>query len=159
MIVYYECYSHAALCVQVQAHKVSPTPTTSLLTQLRDLIMSYRKALIPPIFNRVDVDPQLLEYRRTTTGPKPDPQQTIFLPMRTHIAATILSETYGAQTHAYYEEIDSIPTASVDKKSEFSAGHLYVIHPLSTLALFSLSTRMLLVCRNGSKLRVPANCL
>lgn len=106
--------------------------------------MNHRKTFVPPKLNRADADPRLIEYHETGTEPKPTPGPTTFLPLRTRIATEPFSAMHYAQTHAYYEEIDTIPAASVNQKSEFSAGHWYVIHPLSSLARLDLSTRVLL---------------
>ncbi|KAJ4377250.1 hypothetical protein N0V83_000073 [Neocucurbitaria cava] len=93
--------------------------------------------------NRVDADTSLLQYHQTGTGPKPAPASTSALPLRTLRATNLFSDLHAAQTHAYYEEIDSIPAVSVGLKSAFSAGHWYVVHPVTAVDVLFLSTRVL----------------
>ncbi|CAO2647133.1 Nn.00g080550.m01.CDS01 [Neocucurbitaria sp. VM-36] len=111
------------------------------------LAMDLRKkspAYHPPKLNRIDADPKLLHYHDTDKGMKPLPrEETIFLPLRTRIAVGLFSAMHAAQTHAYYEEIDSIPAASVGQTSEFKAGHWYVIHPVSAVEMLDFSTKVL----------------
>ena len=48
------------------------------------------------------------------------------------------------QTHAYYEEIDSIPASALDRKSHFEDGYAYIIHPINAVKVLDMSTRVLL---------------
>ena len=85
----------------------------------------------PTTRNRVDADPQLARHHRTgEDGPKPPSQKIDTLPLRTWIVANPFSYIALAQSEAYYEEIDSIQAALVGVKSEFAAGHWYVVHPV-----------------------------
>ncbi|KAH3912580.1 hypothetical protein HBH56_116830 [Parastagonospora nodorum] len=96
------------------------------LNQAVDSLLNARvppPKLAPPTRNRVDADPILVVYHETGKGPKPTPRNTSFLPLRTRLVANPFSAIAKAQSEAYYEEIDSIPAASLDLKSEFSAGH------------------------------------
>lgn len=97
-----------------------------------------------PARNRVDADPQLIAYHESGKGPKPTPSHTISLPLRTRLAVHVLSDIGSAQTEAYYEELDTIPAASVGKDSEFSAGNWYVMHPMTWWDVEVLSSRVLL---------------
>jgi hypothetical protein len=100
--------------------------------------------MTPPVRNRVDVDPNLIIYHDTRAGAKPAPSTTNFLPVRTRLPnATIFTTMGKAQTEAYYEEIDSIPSASLGQASEFAAGHWYVVHPLTYLDVREFNTKVL----------------
>jgi hypothetical protein len=48
------------------------------------------------------------------------------------------------QTHAYYEEIDSIPSAALGRTSHFEDGHAYIIHPVDAVKVLDMSIRVLL---------------
>jgi hypothetical protein len=100
-------------------------------------------SMAPPTRNRVDVNSNLLMYHKEREGPKPGPATTNFLPIRTRLNATVLSDIGMAQTEAYYEEIESIPAASLGLASEFAAGHWYVIHPLTYLQVRELNNKVL----------------
>ncbi|KAF2844940.1 hypothetical protein T440DRAFT_546583 [Plenodomus tracheiphilus IPT5] len=101
--------------------------------------MAFPRIRYKPVKLRVDGDPSLIHYHEPNAGSKPSPTETNFLPLRSRIVTNLFSPISYAQTHAYYEEIDNIPAASVDRQSEFGSGHWYVIHPLSTLNLIVLS--------------------
>ncbi|KAH3974024.1 hypothetical protein HBI25_173480 [Parastagonospora nodorum] len=89
------------------------------LNQAVDSLLNARvppPKLAPPTRNRVDADPILVVYHETGKGPKPTPRNTSFLPLRTRLVANPFSAIAKAQSEAYYEEIDSIPAASLDLK-------------------------------------------
>lgn len=88
----------------------------------------------------MDAEIYLVKYHEPGTDPKPAPQQTDSLPLRTRLIINIFSDIHNAQTHAYYEEIDTIPAALLCQKSEFKAGHSYVVHPLLSRDLRDVST-------------------
>ncbi|KAH3965785.1 hypothetical protein HBI70_132910 [Parastagonospora nodorum] len=116
------------------------------LNQAVDSLLNARvppPKLAPPTRNRVDADPILVVYHETGKGPKPTPRNTSFLPLRTRLVANPFSAIAKAQSEAYYEEIDSIPAASLDLKSEFSAGHWYVVHPVTYWQVRDLSNKVL----------------
>ncbi|KAF1847802.1 uncharacterized protein K460DRAFT_403125 [Cucurbitaria berberidis CBS 394.84] len=117
----------------------------SFVNSALDYIMDFRKKprYVPAKLNRVDADMRLVQYHETGIGPKPPPQETNYLPVRTRLALAIFSDMNMAQTHAYYEEIDNVPAASVEKKSEFKAGHWHVVHPVSSVEMLDFSTRVL----------------
>jgi hypothetical protein len=54
-----------------------------------------------------------------------------YLPLRTRLAAHLVSRIARAQSEACYEEIDSVPASWLGLKSEFRAGHVYVVHPVT----------------------------
>lgn len=97
----------------------------------------------PPVRNRIDIDPSLLLHHETGLGPKPPPQPTAFLPLRTRLGAALLSDIGRAQTEAYYEEIDSIPAAALGLESAFSAGHWFVVHPVTYYQARAMNARVL----------------
>ncbi|KAH7071133.1 hypothetical protein BKA63DRAFT_418773 [Paraphoma chrysanthemicola] len=83
-----------------------------------------RPPISAPVRNRIDAVPSLLQYHESGLGAKPSPpRETPLLPPRTRLAAGLLSLINLAQTEAYYEELDSIPSSLVGLKSAFSAGH------------------------------------
>ncbi|CAI6304898.1 unnamed protein product [Periconia digitata] len=95
--------------------------------------------------NRVDAFAHLLQYHNPASGPKPEPQMTKCLPIRTKIPnLAALDDMSMAQTHAHYEEIDCVPAAALGMKSEFEGtGHWYMIHPLSLTQVKTMTTRVL----------------
>lgn len=96
--------------------------------------------------NRVDADPRLIAYHGPLAGLKPPLTPTPLLPLRTDVPKDFLDEMTMAQSHAYYEEIDSVPAAVVGLHSRFhgkGGGHWYVIHPLDILQVMELSSRVL----------------
>ncbi|KAF2793819.1 hypothetical protein K505DRAFT_361650 [Melanomma pulvis-pyrius CBS 109.77] len=107
-------------------------------------------SLVRPTFNlrpnRVDAFPQLLVWRDSVTEPT---SQTEHLPPRTKCPEYFfenmkLSDIMMTQTHAYYEEIDTIPAAAVGAKSPFlNAGHWHIIHPLDSDKARELSNLVL----------------
>jgi hypothetical protein len=99
---------------------------------------------LPPTRNRIDADPKLIAYHETGRGPKPGPDKTDFLPVRTRIIADPFSEIAKAQSEAYYEEIDFIPAAAVGELSKFGAGHWYVVHPVTYWQVRDMSNKVLL---------------
>lgn len=116
------------------------------LNQAMDSLLNARippSKFAPPTRNRIDADPILVIYHETGKGPKPTPHNTSFLPLRTRLVANPFSAIAKAQSEAYYEEIDSIPSASLDLKSEFSAGHWYVVHPVTYWQVKDLSNKVL----------------
>jgi len=116
------------------------------LNQVMDSLLNARippPKFTPPPRNRVDADPSLIVYHETGKGPKPTPHNTSFLPLRTRLVANPFSDIAKAQSEAYYEEIDSIPAASLDLKSEFSAGHWYVVHPVTYWQARDLGNKVL----------------
>ncbi|KAF2024224.1 hypothetical protein EK21DRAFT_104832 [Setomelanomma holmii] len=97
----------------------------------------------PPARNHIDVDQSLLQYHKSGLGPKPAPQPTSFLPLRTRLAAGLLSGIRRAQTEAYYEEFDNIPAASLELQSEFKAGHWYAVHPITYFQVREMNVKVL----------------
>jgi hypothetical protein len=131
----------------------------NFLTTTIDYLLDDRSAppnYEPPTRNRVDADPQLIQYHETGTGPKPSPAPTTLLPLRTRLAVSFLSNISKAQTEAYYEEIDSIPAVSADReKSEFAAGQWYVIHPVTYYQVRDLSSKVLLDLEEWIEVKCP----
>ncbi|KAH7396430.1 hypothetical protein BKA66DRAFT_409275 [Pyrenochaeta sp. MPI-SDFR-AT-0127] len=119
----------------------------SLFNRTLDYITDvYTKApsYTPLRANRVDANMQLIQYHESSSRqPTPTRQETNFLPHRTRLTTDMFSELHNAQTHAYYEEICTIPAASLGQDSKFRAGHLYIIHPLLNTDLRDLSTLVL----------------
>jgi hypothetical protein len=56
----------------------------------------------------------------------------------------MFSDIGKAQTEAYYKELGTVLAASVGKQSDFSAGHWYVVHPMTWWDVKGHSTRALL---------------
>ncbi|CAI9628563.1 unnamed protein product [Alternaria burnsii] len=54
-----------------------------------------------------------------------------------------LSTLGMAQTHAYYEEIDSIPASAANQTSPFRSACWWIIHPVTCVEVLDLSTRVL----------------
>lgn len=98
----------------------------------------------PPTRNRIDADTELIYYHDTGCGPKPPPQKTNFLPVRTRTFAPPFSDIAKSQVEAGYEEIDTIPAAALELRSEFGAGHLYVVHPVTYWQARDMSNKVLL---------------
>jgi hypothetical protein len=123
------------------------------ITRALDYIDSFADArgpaprFAPPTRNRVDVDTKLICYHDTGRGTKLPPQKTDFFPVRTRTFAPPLSNIAKAQTEAGYEEIDSIPAAALGLRSEFGAGHLYVVHPVTYWQVRDMSNKVLLDLR------------
>jgi hypothetical protein len=87
--------------------------------------------------NRVDAYRELVVIHDTSNGPKPQPDSTTKLPIRTGIpkwfieANNLWYDAVSAQSHAYYEEIVAIPAAAVGAVSWFpKTKHWHIIHPL-----------------------------
>jgi hypothetical protein len=76
-------------------------------------------------------------------GLKPPPTRTNFLPLRTHPAVNPLSTIAETQSEAYYEEIGNIPAVSMGIRSEFRAGHIYLVHPISYYTVRDMSNKTL----------------
>jgi hypothetical protein len=98
----------------------------------------------PPTRNRIDADTKLICYHDTGRGAKPPPRQTDFLPVRTRTFAPPFSDIAKCQAEAGYEEIDSIPAAALGLRSEFGAGHVYVVHPVTYWQVRDMSNKVLL---------------
>ncbi|KAH7067899.1 hypothetical protein FB567DRAFT_457772 [Paraphoma chrysanthemicola] len=97
-----------------------------------------------PVRNRIDAVPSLIQYHKSGLGAKSSPpQETRLLPLRTRLAADLLSPINLAQTEAYYEELDGIPSSLLGLESAFSAGHWHVVHPVTLFQVRELSTRVL----------------
>ncbi|KAF2021418.1 hypothetical protein BU24DRAFT_470179 [Aaosphaeria arxii CBS 175.79] len=99
------------------------------------------KPVTSPIqVQRVDAYPQLIVYHNPACGPKPTPstlKSSTVLPIRTKISQRFVNdrecnyEVLMAQSHAYYEEIDTIPAVAMGKDTIFPwTEHAYVIHPI-----------------------------
>ncbi|KAF2113771.1 hypothetical protein BDV96DRAFT_648015 [Lophiotrema nucula] len=102
--------------------------------------------------NRVDALPSLIQWHEDITESKSDPpfqtSSLSTLPIRSRVRSLFTdSERWMSlhmdQTHAYYEEIDSIPAAAVGTKSPFEDKHWHVVHPLQPHHIRALSTRVL----------------
>ncbi|PVI04370.1 hypothetical protein DM02DRAFT_611623 [Periconia macrospinosa] len=110
------------------------------------LIGTYPPRVQPFRPNRVDSTPNLIKYHDPSNGPKPRPQETTeLLPLRTLVGfLSPLDDFSMEQTNAHYEEIDTIPAAAVEQKSEFKTmTHWYLIHPLQPTQVRALSSRVL----------------
>ncbi|KAH7413893.1 hypothetical protein DE146DRAFT_762333 [Phaeosphaeria sp. MPI-PUGE-AT-0046c] len=105
--------------------------------------------------NRIDVDPSLVNYHESGTGPMPSPAPTKFLPCRTRLAADPFTEITKAQSEAYYEEITTVPAASLDLKSEFSAGHWHVVHPVTYCQVRDYSIRVMKNLKEWLEVKCP----
>lgn len=105
--------------------------------------------------NRVDAPPHLLEYHDSSVGPRSPPSQTLFLPLRTRIEISPLSTLGMAQTHAYYEEIDSIPASAANQTSPFHSACWWIIHPVTCVQVLDLSTRVLVYLKVWIEETVP----
>ncbi|KAF2703433.1 hypothetical protein K504DRAFT_451625 [Pleomassaria siparia CBS 279.74] len=100
--------------------------------------------------NRVDALPQLLEWQDPETDTISSPKYTELLPIRTKCQESFLKEkdmTYkviDAQSHAFYEEIHTVPAASMNVESPFLlTKHVYIIHPLTFNEIYELSDLVL----------------
>lgn len=99
--------------------------------------------ITPSTRNRIDANPSLIKFHESSTGPMPPPDPINVLPYRTRLATNPFTEIAKAQSEAYYEEILNIPAASLNMTSEFSAGHWYVVHPVTYYQVRDLSNRVL----------------
>ncbi|KAF2734347.1 hypothetical protein EJ04DRAFT_564349 [Polyplosphaeria fusca] len=100
--------------------------------------------------NRIDAHPQLVQYHEKYGTIKPRLTKTKKLPVRTRIPKDILiarGQLYDVmmdQSHAYYEEIDTVPAAGLGLESPFDRmKHSYIVHPMSIYEVPKLSTRVL----------------
>lgn len=140
--------SHSTPLHPLQNPLTKQATMSQLLTSLYTYIMtstSRPPKTTPFRPNRVDAYPQLLASHDPASGPKPAQKPTTLLPLRTAVPNTsFLDEIAMAQSHAYYEEIDSVPAAAVGAASAFAAtAHWYVIHPLLPTQVRGLSTLVL----------------
>jgi hypothetical protein len=98
-------------------------------------------SLEPQLSKPVVIYPSLMRYHTLDRGPKYPPLLNI-LPFRTYSAKREdFDAIVPAQTHAFYEEIDSVDAEHASAKSPF--GHWYVIHPLQAVQVKMLSTEVL----------------
>ncbi|KAF2448880.1 hypothetical protein P171DRAFT_509215 [Karstenula rhodostoma CBS 690.94] len=116
-------------------------PWPNLLSLIPTMTSTPPFSLSPQLSNPILIFPSLMRYHTLSRGPKHPPTLAI-LPYRTYLVNRAdFDAMVLAQTHAFYEEIDSIAANDVGVESPF--GHWYVIHPLLEEQVRGLSTEVL----------------